>query len=616
MSDKIRFGEILVRAGVLERSLLENLARERDATGQDLGELLVARGIIDEPTMLQTIGKSLNRPVVNLESARPDPRALTLLPAALCLEHLVIPIEIETGKTGDHLHVAMANPLDVRAIKVVMQQARLRIQPLVASARDIKAAIARHYAGGSAGQTPAPARIPSVPSAPSAPSAPSLGGASPPAMPPMSAPPRPSQSPPAALPPPPPRPASTPANKDAVFDFAVMDLSAYDGPDAPAETPPVSRFGAGSATGGPPPVSPSPLFGQSAAPPSAPAPLFGAPSGGLIGPPPALGPPPLLGASPPPTTGLPPFPGLSSPASPGASSVDGDLARLLDQSADEALMATSDLVRPVIPTPASGRRDPDETEAGPGFGIVTQRRRPSSDPTAPADLRASRDAAPADPARSSVPLPPLPSLPGRVGGGLPAPPGPATTLPPLPVGPGGHTSSPRALPPLPPSLRHSRPGSEASSAAAHRDSAPSLSGAEHRRSGSLGAQVTPAPNPAAQTGAAAASTGGAFPAGVLDADPQLDLRQILERYTQALEASRQPADELISKFVERYGDGPGPRETDPLFAELTASIERLGPGVSGLLVVLIRHLARRGLVDLGELIRDLASNQNFPGRRP
>ena len=33
LSDKIRFGEILVRAGVLERSLLENLVRERDATG-------------------------------------------------------------------------------------------------------------------------------------------------------------------------------------------------------------------------------------------------------------------------------------------------------------------------------------------------------------------------------------------------------------------------------------------------------------------------------------------------------------------------------------------------------------------------------------------------------
>ena len=70
LSDKIRFGEILVRAGVLERSLLENLVRERDATGMDLGELLVARGIIDEATMLQTIGKSLNRPVVGLDAAR------------------------------------------------------------------------------------------------------------------------------------------------------------------------------------------------------------------------------------------------------------------------------------------------------------------------------------------------------------------------------------------------------------------------------------------------------------------------------------------------------------------------------------------------------------------
>ncbi len=145
MNEKQRFGEILVRAAVLDRATLDKVLAELGDKPVDLGEVLVARRLVDEAAMLQAVGKALNLPSVGLDQARPDERALALVPRALCLRHRLIPIEVERSRTGEHLHVAMANPTDVQAIKAVTREARRRIRPLLAPARAIRAAIERFY---------------------------------------------------------------------------------------------------------------------------------------------------------------------------------------------------------------------------------------------------------------------------------------------------------------------------------------------------------------------------------------------------------------------------------------------------------------------------------------
>lgn len=145
MNEKQRFGEILVRAGVLDRAALSKVLAEIEDRRIDLGEALVSKGLLDEPTMLQAVGKALNLPSVSLDGARPDERALALVPRALCAEFGLIPIEVERSRTGEHLHVAMANPTDVQAIKAVTREARRRIRPLLAPARAIRIAIERFY---------------------------------------------------------------------------------------------------------------------------------------------------------------------------------------------------------------------------------------------------------------------------------------------------------------------------------------------------------------------------------------------------------------------------------------------------------------------------------------
>lgn len=145
MTDRLRFGEILVRAGALDRGTLDNTLAELGDESADLGEALVQKGLIDESALVDSLSKALGLPTINLSEVSPNDRALDLIPREVCEAHLMLPIEVEQSRTGEHLLVAMANPADVRAIKRATREARLRIRAHVAAAREIRIGIVQFY---------------------------------------------------------------------------------------------------------------------------------------------------------------------------------------------------------------------------------------------------------------------------------------------------------------------------------------------------------------------------------------------------------------------------------------------------------------------------------------
>lgn len=95
----------------------------------------------------------------------------------------------------------------------------------------------------------------------------------------------------------------------------------------------------------------------------------------------------------------------------------------------------------------------------------------------------------------------------------------------------------------------------------------------------------------------------ATPHGVIDdrlTEERVDVRRLLERFVSDDEDPT-GADEVLEAYLERYGKAGRGRATDTF-----AAVERALDGARGssarLLIVLIRHLARRGLVDLDELL--------------
>ena len=84
---------------------------------------------------------SLERNEDKLPSHLPQPEALQLIPEVMARKYTVIPIAID----GNSLRVAMAEPSDVFALEALTIQSQMRIEPVVASAKEIQQAIDFNY---------------------------------------------------------------------------------------------------------------------------------------------------------------------------------------------------------------------------------------------------------------------------------------------------------------------------------------------------------------------------------------------------------------------------------------------------------------------------------------
>jgi hypothetical protein len=127
----------------------------------------------------------------------------------------------------------------------------------------------------------------------------------------------------------------------------------------------------------------------------------------------------------------------------------------------------------------------------------------------------------------------------------------------------------------------------------------------------------PATPPALQrSGPLPAPGGGAIPVGVIDdVGGEVELKSILERYTQALEEGNEASDVLIAQYVQRYGARRPVRPLETLMGTLDLQVDRVGPGLGRLVLGLVRHLAERGLIDLAELLAECGEDQNHPPRQ-
>ena len=134
---------MLVAQGITTPEDMDSVLKALPNGERNLSEYLVEWGYSSDADIIQAIGRGLKLPKVSVDSAEPDPDALSRIPSEVCQRYLMLPVEIMKGKVGNHLVLAMANPL----MSIIQQAARfsdLRIKPFVASARSY-AAIGRCY---------------------------------------------------------------------------------------------------------------------------------------------------------------------------------------------------------------------------------------------------------------------------------------------------------------------------------------------------------------------------------------------------------------------------------------------------------------------------------------
>lgn len=137
-SSKIR--RLLLDAGLVQNEDWE-AARER---GGDVLRQLVVKGVVEEGSLLETLGMACGLPPVDVARIRPDTAAVESLPQETCIEHGVLPI----ARNGDELTLALSDPFDVLLLDDLRRMTGCRIHQVVSHSAAIAAALERLFDRG------------------------------------------------------------------------------------------------------------------------------------------------------------------------------------------------------------------------------------------------------------------------------------------------------------------------------------------------------------------------------------------------------------------------------------------------------------------------------------
>jgi len=143
MAPRIRLGELLVRAGVLDEFKLNAALAEQKRWGGKLGKILVDMNFVSEEILVKALSKQLAVPLARLENMDVGPEILTKVDAQFARSNSLCPERMMPQRRA--LVVAMADPINIKAIDEITHRTGLRVEPTLAGERTISIAISQLY---------------------------------------------------------------------------------------------------------------------------------------------------------------------------------------------------------------------------------------------------------------------------------------------------------------------------------------------------------------------------------------------------------------------------------------------------------------------------------------
>ncbi|MBI3319684.1 MAG: hypothetical protein HYZ89_03755 [Candidatus Omnitrophica bacterium] len=141
-----RIGEILAERGVLTREQVDEALAHQRAHGGRVGQILIERRIVDDRKMVEecvviALAIQYGFPSLPLDRVEIDRELVLLIPETLARRHAIVPID----RIGRSLTLAMADPLDARAIEEAQAATGCAIHPVISPRGEILAVIERLY---------------------------------------------------------------------------------------------------------------------------------------------------------------------------------------------------------------------------------------------------------------------------------------------------------------------------------------------------------------------------------------------------------------------------------------------------------------------------------------
>lgn len=136
-----QLGELLIERGVIDQPQLEKALNAQKDRGGLIGEVLVELGFAKEEDITHALTAQYGFPYLPLSSYEINPEIANILPGRVARQYLLIPVD----KVGSNLTLAMSNPLNEHAIEDIEMLSGCSIQIFVSTLSDVKAAIEKYY---------------------------------------------------------------------------------------------------------------------------------------------------------------------------------------------------------------------------------------------------------------------------------------------------------------------------------------------------------------------------------------------------------------------------------------------------------------------------------------
>ncbi len=148
-STRMRIGELLLKHGYITESQLNRALEEQKKTGQRLGRILVTLGFMPEERLVEILSAQFEVPYVKLSNFNIDPDVHNYISEDVCRIYKIVPLFV-TDKT---LTIAMTDPTNMRVLDIVKFKVQMDVDIVMASEKDVMAAIDRTYASSTQGDS-------------------------------------------------------------------------------------------------------------------------------------------------------------------------------------------------------------------------------------------------------------------------------------------------------------------------------------------------------------------------------------------------------------------------------------------------------------------------------
>lgn len=136
-----QLGELLVERKVITPDQLTQALQLQKQKGGLLGQILIQLGYATEEAVAQALTAQYGFPFLPLKHYTVDPELLKLIPENVAHQYCLIPVD----RIGETLTIAMADPLNVKAVEDIEMLSRCSVQVFVSTISDLDEAIQRCY---------------------------------------------------------------------------------------------------------------------------------------------------------------------------------------------------------------------------------------------------------------------------------------------------------------------------------------------------------------------------------------------------------------------------------------------------------------------------------------